>query len=136
MQGARSAAQNGTNTNAAPTLLDIVEAYLYGYPLVLLDQTRASFVCQPDASINTLYQVREPPDDTFDTIVRPNVDTLYSSAFLDLEAGPVVLTVPLTDRRYQLVALFDAWSNNFASPRARAASSSSCAASSTPRQRV
>jgi hypothetical protein len=37
--------------------------------------------------------VHFPPQD-FRDIVRPNFDTLYSLAWLDLTAGPMVLSVP------------------------------------------
>lgn len=97
-----------------PTQKSIAEAYVYGYPLVLMAETRDSFLCQPNAAVNTFQHVYRPPDDTFDTIVSPNVDTLYSVAFLDLSDGPVLLKLPPTDGRYQLAALFDAWTNNFA----------------------
>ncbi len=35
----------------------------------------------------------------------PNFDTLYSSAWLDLTAGPVILDVPDTDERYFMLPL-------------------------------
>lgn len=42
----------------------------------------------------------------------PTVDLLYSNAWLDLRAGPVVLEVP-AHRRFFVVELLDAWTNNF-----------------------
>ena len=39
--------------------------------------------------------------------VAPNVDTLYSSAYLDLSDGPIVLDVPDTNGRYYSVQLVD-----------------------------
>lgn len=49
-------------------------------------------------------------------MVRANVDTLYSSAFLDLSKGPIVLSVPDTHGRYYLMPMLDMWTNIFASP--------------------
>src|SRR5581483_7281486 len=37
---------------------------------------------------------------SFRTVVRPNVDTIYSTAWLDLSVQPVVLTVPPSNGRY------------------------------------
>jgi hypothetical protein len=45
-------------------------------------------------------------------VTTPNNDTLYSSAFLDLSAGPVELDVPALPGRYHSVALMDARTDN------------------------
>jgi hypothetical protein len=47
-------------------------------------------------------------------VTTPNNDTLYSSARLNLAAGPVKLTVPDTQGRYYSVAFVDAATDNFA----------------------
>lgn len=39
----------------------------------------------------------------------PNVDTLYGASFVDLSAGPVVLSVPEVPERYYSVAMLDAY---------------------------
>ncbi len=43
----------------------------------------------------------------------PNNDTLCSSAFLDLSAGPVLLDIPALPGRYHGVALMDARTDNW-----------------------
>lgn len=88
-------------------------AYVYGYPLLLMDKTRQ--VMQSDNnSSNRLSHVQVFPDHTFRNVVRPNNDTLYSIAWLDLAAEPQVLTVPDTAGRYYVMPLMDAWTNVFA----------------------
>jgi hypothetical protein len=47
-------------------------------------------------------------------VTTPNNDTLYSTARLNLAAGPVKLTVPDTQGRYYAVAFIDAATDNFA----------------------
>lgn len=41
------------------------------------------------------------------TVVRPNRDTLYSTAVFDLDAGPVSVTLPESGRRFMSLALID-----------------------------
>lgn len=105
--------------HATTTSAIAAEGYIYGFPIVLMDETRKGMTgldrsCTLGADINTFKHVFEKPDHTFEAVVRPNVDTLYSSAMLDLSDGPMVLTLPEVEDRYVLMAMIDAWSNNFA----------------------
>lgn len=98
-----------------------VEAVAYGFPLVIMDATRKKIanVVTPGsfgAPINQFANVPEFPDASFKDVVRANVDTLYSSAWLDLSKEPMVLSVPDTHGRYYLMPMIDAWTNIFASP--------------------
>ena len=52
-------------------------------------------------------------------MVSPNVDTLYSTAWLDLGAEPLVLAVPEVGDRYYVMQMLDAWTNVFAAPGTR-----------------
>jgi hypothetical protein len=99
-----------------------VQAVIYGLPLVMMDLTMQNFVNAPPprgAPANQFLHVRKFPTASFKQIVRANVDTLYSSAFLDLSKEPLVLSVPDTHDRYFLLPLFDAWTNVFATPGTR-----------------
>lgn len=94
------------------------EGYLFGYPLVIMDLTRAASA-QSIAPPNTLKRVRAFPDAGFREVVRPNVDTLYTSAFIDMADGPFVLELPAQAQRYELMPLMDGWTNVFAAPGTR-----------------
>jgi hypothetical protein len=101
-----------------------VEAYVFGYPLVLMDVTRqvmtaASRVSAGKAPVNQIVHLREFPDYTFTDVVSPNADTLYSSSWMDLTKEPIILSVPAAGKRYYLLPLLDAWTNVFASPGTR-----------------
>jgi hypothetical protein len=98
-----------------------IEGVVYGLPLVIMDITmkKTTNVTKPEgfaAPINQLVNAQTFPDASFKDVVRANVDTLYSSAWLDLSKEPMVLSVPDTHGRYYLMPMLDAWTNVFASP--------------------
>ncbi len=104
-----------TYASCSPELLNTAKgAYIFAYPLVLVEVTKNSMT-SAYAPINQFAHLAAFPDERFTAIVRPNVDTLYSNAWLDLEKEPVVLTVPDTRGRYYLLEMLDAWTNVFAS---------------------
>ena len=95
------------------------EGYAYGYPLMLMAETLAGTTgptraCGFEGDLNDFFHIVDLPGPDFRAVVRPNVDTLYSSAFLDLRNGPQLLDMPAVPGRYVLMALLDAWTNNFA----------------------
>jgi hypothetical protein len=89
--------------------------YLFGYPLLLMDLTRA-VMCD---AVNRFEHFDAFPDPTARDVVSPNVDTLYSSAWLDLGEEPIVLGVPDTGKRFYMMQMLDAWTNVIASPGTR-----------------
>src|SRR3954468_17102173 len=113
---------------AAETLTDEearaigVEAYVYLYPLITMDITRKQLTnVEPGKEIgkgpmNMFNNVSEYPPADFKGVVRPNFDTLYSIAYLDMTKEPVIVSVPDTNGRYYLLPMLDMWSDVFASP--------------------
>jgi hypothetical protein len=99
-----------------------VDAYIYLYPLVTMDLTRKqSTNIEAGKEIakgpmNMFVNVPEYPPATFRTVVRPNFDTLYSIAWLDLTNEPMIVSAPDTGGRYYLLPMLDMWTDVFASP--------------------
>jgi hypothetical protein len=106
-----------------PTRIDAAavteDAFVFAYPLVLMALTRVeqTSVAAPDPPT-----LRAPPNRLVHAPSRRHAGgaglgagTLRSSAWLDLAAGPVVLTVPETHGRYYCLSLIDLWTNGFAS---------------------
>jgi hypothetical protein len=99
-----------------------VDAYLYLYPLVIMDLTRKqSTNVEPGKEfgagpMNEFTSVKEYPPAAFKGVVRVNFDTLYSIAWLDLTKEPMIVSAPDTDGRYYLLPMLDMWTDVFASP--------------------
>ena len=85
-------------------------AYVFAYPLVLLEITRGS------TPVNRFAHVPRFPSAQFRHIVRPNADTLYSTAWLDVSEEPVLIHVPDSCGRFYLLQFMDAWTETFANP--------------------
>jgi len=94
------------------------EAYIYGYPLVMMDLTRTSSVISMGPE-NKLHRIRKFPDAAFKEVVRPNVDTLYTTAFIDMAQGPWVFEMAPNQQRYEVMPFMDAWTNVFTTPGTR-----------------
>ncbi|WP_286976652.1 DUF1254 domain-containing protein [Pseudomonas sp.] len=103
----------GTLWSQMSTVRLAAKSYVFGYPLVLTELTRNSFT-HSIAPANRLVNMAEFPEADFRVFVRPNIDTLYTQAWLDMEAGPWVFEVPASSR-YLVMQFLDAWSNVFAS---------------------
>ena len=99
-----------------------VEAYVYFYPLVTMEITRKQMTnVAPGKELgrgpmNMFVNVRQYPPANFKDVVRPNFDTLYSVAWVDLTKEPQIISVPDTSGRYYLLPMLDMWTDVFASP--------------------
>ena len=96
----------------------VSEAYIYAFPLVLTDATKTlstntDGTMTGRAPINQFNHAKKLADASFRTVVTPNVDTVYSQAWLDISTEPMVYVLPETDR-FCNVQLLDAWTNTAA----------------------
>lgn len=96
------------------------EAYVYLYPLVTMEILRKQATSLPAdvrpgfGPANAFHHLRTFPSADFRAVVRPNFDTLYATAWLDLTNGPVRLHAPDTGDRYYMLPLLDMWTDVFA----------------------
>lgn len=98
-----------------------VEAYLFLYPLVVMDYTRRQLTNvspgRPGIAAPMNVFAADPgfPTPAMRSVPRPNFDTLYSPAWVDLTAGSVLLETPDSHGRYFLASILDMWTEVFAS---------------------
>ncbi|MFG1466619.1 DUF1254 domain-containing protein [Xanthobacter sp. DSM 24535] len=101
------------------------DAYIYAYPLVLMEVSGkvSTNVAEPPgntaAPVNQFGNAQAFPDPSFTVVVRPNADTLYSSLVYDVSKEPLIVTVPDSGGRYYLLPMLDKWSDVFAVPGSR-----------------
>ena len=113
------AATSTTGTNSFPTGLTAVvapgpirsailavQAVTYGYPLLEFERFRSEA-----PGLNVIWSETGFAEPDVVPIWRPNTDTLYSRAVLDLSGGPVVLSVPDMGDRYFSFQLNDPYTN-------------------------
>jgi len=94
-----------------------IKAYCWAYPLVMTCATAAVITrakapqANGHAPFNQIGHTNKllTPDDK--SVVSPNSDTLYSSAFLDLKQGAMLIEVPAIKDRYYALTLSDAYTN-------------------------
>src|SRR4051812_8658958 len=90
---------------------EAAEAFVFTFPLVLTDLARPR-----SAQPNRFVHGAELGAWSGDAVAGPDLDMLHSSAWLDLTAEPVVLSVPDTGGRYYVLEMSDAWTSVFAAP--------------------
>jgi hypothetical protein len=124
-QHAAAAAQSTWTMTAEEVRATAIEAYVFGYPLVLMDAARAgaassgaTMATAADrlaSTMNRIAHTRRFPDHASRDVAWPDADALCSTAFLDLRQRPLVLSVPEMAGRYYAFQIIDGWSNVFAS---------------------
>jgi len=118
--GAAPSLETAAAPAPAPTEATAIaeEAYIYAFPMMENYRTMYVQAINRTASgytggFNALLHKSELLGPEFKDIVRPNNDTMYSFAWLDLRSQPVVITVPEIKDRYYSVQLIDMFTHNF-----------------------
>lgn len=91
------------------TVDELADAYVWGYPLVVMHRTRALHCSRTGPGVlNHRDNLATPASRT---VVAPNNDTLYSSGWYDLATGDVTIDVPPMDHadRNWSVMILDAY---------------------------
>lgn len=91
-----------------------LQAAIYGTPAVLQYAQMCDQVLRPGAPgrMASFAHERVPAGPEFHAFRAPNVDTLYSNAWVDLRDEPVELQLPDFGERYFTVQVVDAYSNS------------------------
>ncbi len=96
----------------------VLEAYIYGYPLVTMDMTRRqeTNVRVPDgahAPMGQLIKLRTYPAVDNHTAAAPNADTLYTMVWLDVATEPWVFSIPDMGNRYYIMPMLNGFNEVF-----------------------
>ena len=89
------------------------DAFIYTLPLIEVATTRQRGMGLGQR-MGAFTHVRNLATAKHRAVTTPNTDTLYSTAHVDLSAGPVTISLPAAGDRYLSLALMDAYTNNFA----------------------
>lgn len=98
---------------------ETAQAYLFGYPLVMMEVTKQHQMLIGTSAMNRFNHAKRFPDPGFNGVVSPNIDTLYSISHFDLRREPLVMEIPDTSGRFYMLQIMDAWSNVVISPGTR-----------------
>ncbi len=108
--------------NQAEQLSIATNAYLYFYPLITMEYTRRVMSVAdvqakgPKFGANKFNHLRAFPSGDLRSVVRPNFDTLYSLAWVNLDQGPIILSVPAIKDRFFMLTIFDMYADAIAVP--------------------
>ena len=94
------------------------------FPLVMMDATRQVMTAVPGpgeyrAPSNQFHRIRDFVNPDFKNVVRISRNSLWSTAFLDLDAEPAVFSPPATNGRCLVAQVMDMWTSSFASTGSR-----------------
>ncbi|OJZ83644.1 hypothetical protein ASPFODRAFT_220612 [Aspergillus luchuensis CBS 106.47] len=100
-------------TTLAASVTEATEFTLtYGYPLPEFARAAVPILNEVN-STNRFVHMRQLATSASQSVVRPNVDTLYSTAVIDLSHNDVVVDIPVVEDRYWVFPFYDVYGNNY-----------------------
>ncbi len=105
-----------------------VQAYIWGYPMVVMQKSRDAMTKAGDAPVtpkqfDSTGQFFAPVNQVgsawgmlgpkFSAVQSGNSDTLYSVTWFDSSVEPYILHIPNAKGRYYTYQFIDAWTNNY-----------------------
>jgi hypothetical protein len=119
--GCKCCCSSDTKLTPAEAEQIAVDAYVYGYSLVTMEYTRRVMtnVRETEATrgpMGHLIRVRAYPTAAYKDVTAPNADTLYTTAWIDVNKEPYVLSLPDAHDRYYLFPMLDGWTDVFQVP--------------------
>ncbi|HEU5103108.1 MAG TPA: DUF1254 domain-containing protein, partial [Roseiflexaceae bacterium] len=109
-------------TRKEATYIAGMKAYVYGYPMVVMDVTCDVITAVPaphpqgrGAPINQFANTPQYVTPDMKNVVRISRDTLWTTAWLDLDTEPIVLSLPDTHDRYHVFSMMNMWTDVFGS---------------------
>ena len=101
-----------------------IDAYIYGYPLLVMDVTRRQLTNVAEAGptrapMGQLRRLRSYLAADDHSVPAPNADTLYTDAWLDVSREPMVLSIPDMGDRYWMMPMLSGWTDVFQAPGTR-----------------
>ena len=102
------------------------EAYIYGYSLITTEVTRVQMsnvdkIAGLSAPAGQFINVKRYPPGDYRGVSAPNADTLYSLAWVDVGAEPMVFSHPDMGDRFYLFPMYSLWMPVIDSPGKRTA---------------
>lgn len=96
----------------------LADAYIYTFPLVIMDATKTTSnnIEEPStnkAPVNQMAHAQKLANGKMKLVVTPNVDTVYTQSWLDVSEEPMIYRLPESDRFFN-VQLLDMWTNTIA----------------------
>lgn len=89
------------------------DSFAFGFPLLTMAGAMRHAINGGGAPLNRFAHLHRFPDPTLKAIVGTDAHTLYSLAWLDLSAEPLLVDLPDTGGRSYLMPLIDAWTDAF-----------------------
>ena len=87
------------------------DAYIWGYPAVLMKKTKDSMIGteNPSANLNHFFHSSTVRDPNLRDVTGSNADSLFSWSWIELDQKPLVLIQPTMKDRYASASIVDAF---------------------------